>query len=317
MSLIDAHVHLVDFLQDSDGLTALLERMDHAGIDRAVVFGMPVVKKWNADEPVEPHYYLEDDARCYYYSLTDQLLIEACEALPAPQRRRVAPLMCGFNPTDRHGVRHLERMHRVWPHWRGVGEVLLRHDDLTNLVLDETARANHPAMTPVYEFCAAHRLPILLHQNSSSVGGVTDYRYLHELEEALSRHPELTVVWAHCGLSRRIRHERYHEMVDRMVTTYPRLFVDVSWLGYDEVMCDAGVIRPEWLELIERHSDRVLLGSDLVGHFHDLAAVMNRYQCLLGGLTPNARRRVAFENAERVFFADEPESLEPPGRRIG
>ncbi|MEI7688133.1 MAG: amidohydrolase family protein [Planctomycetota bacterium] len=301
-SLVDSHVHLVDFLQDSDGVHALLEQMDDANIARAVVFGLPVVKKWNAFEPREPRYYLDDNAKCYYYSYTDQLVIAAYESLAPEQRARVAPLICGFNPTDMHGIRHVERMFRESPHWRGVGEVLLRHDDLTNLTLDETARANHPAMRPIYEFCELHQLPIVLHQNSSSVGCDRDYVYLHELEEVLGRHDKLTVVWAHCGLSRRVRHDNYHEMIERMLNAYPRLHVDVSWVGYDDVMCLGGSIRSEWLGVIERFADRVLLGSDLVGHFAALGPTMRRFDDLLAGLTEAARPKVARSNAERLFF---------------
>jgi hypothetical protein len=302
LPLIDGHLHLVDFLQDTDGIHALLRRMDEAGVARAVLFGMPLVKKWNSFEPREPRYYLDDDAKCYYYSYTDQLVLAAYESLAEEQRTRFAPLLCGFNLTDRHGVRHLERMCRGRHLWRGVGEVLLRHDDLTNLTLDETARANHPAMTPVYDFCTTHSLPILLHQNCSSVGCHNEYLYLHELEEVLDRHGKLVVVWAHCGLSRRVYHDRYHEMIDRLLRAHPRLHMDVSWVGYDDVMCRDGLVRPEWVDLVERFADRVLLGSDLVGHFDNLNATLGRYRGLLDGLSESARPKVAWGNADRLFF---------------
>lgn len=302
-ALIDSHIHLVDFLQSSDGLPTLLEQMDHSGVERAVIFGMPLVKKWNAFDPVEPHYYLDDEARCYYYSYTDQLVAEALLSIPDQQRSRFAPLICGFNPTDRHGVRHVERLLTQSNLWRGVGEILLRHDDLTNLTFEETARANHPAMTPVYELCAARGLPILVHQNSTSVGRHDDYVYLHELLEVLDQHPELTVVWGHCGLSRRVFHDRYHEMVARMLDDYPNLHVDVSWVGFDEEMCAQGLLRPEWVDLVERHADRFLVGSDLVGHFSALGSTLRRYEPLLLALSPQARKRVARTNALRIFFS--------------
>jgi len=303
-SLIDGHIHFVDFLQNTDGIHALLQRMDEAGVSRAVLFGMPLIKRWDAFEPREPHYYLDDNARCYYYSYTDQLVAAAYESLDEQQRARFAPLMCGFNPTDKHGVRHLERMSHGFRHWRGVGEVLLRHDDLTNLTLEEAARANHPAMTPVYDFCTAQGLPLVMHQNSSSIGCHEEYIYLHELEEVLDRHPRLMLVWAHCGLSRRVYHDRYHEMIERMLRTYPLLHVDVSWVGYDDVMCRGSSIRSEWIDVIECFAGRVLLGSDLVGHFENLGATMRRYECLLKGLSDAARQKVAWGNAGRLFFPD-------------
>lgn len=304
--LIDSHIHFVDFLQNTDGIHALLARMDEAGIARSVLFGMPLVKKWDAFEPREPRYYLDDDARCYYYSYTDQLVASAYESLTEQQRTRFAPLLCGFNPTDKSAVRHLERMYHRHDYWRGVGEVLLRHDDLTNLTLDETARANHVAMNPVYEFCMTYGLPLLVHQNSSSVGCHNEYVYLHELEEALDRHPKLIVVWAHCGLSRRVYHDRYHEMIERLMHAYPLLHLDLSWVGYDDVICRDGCVRSEWIDVVERFADRVLLGSDLVGHFDMLKDTMNRYHGLLTNLSEAARAKVARGNAERLFFTSRP-----------
>lgn len=55
-------------------------------------------------------------------------------------RRRFAPLVCGFNPTDRYAARDIERTLDKYPFWRGIGEVLCRHDDLTNMTNEETAR---------------------------------------------------------------------------------------------------------------------------------------------------------------------------------
>ncbi|MBL9174550.1 MAG: amidohydrolase family protein [Verrucomicrobiales bacterium] len=302
--LIDAHVHLVDFLQGSDGLRALLGRMDDAGVEKAVAFGMPVIKKWNAFDPVEPRYYLDDNARCYYYSYTDQLVASAWESLDPMERSRFALLACGFNPTDRHAVRHLERVVGDRECWRGVGEVLLRHDDLTNLTLEETARANHPALQPVYGFCADRGLPILLHQNSTSVGRHDQYVYLHELEEVLDRHRELTVVWGHCGFSRRVGHDRYHEMMDRMLRTHSRLHADLSWVGFDEVICPGGVADPNWLELVRNHPDRFLLGSDLVGHFTELGPTLRRFDPFLEALGDPVADGVARGNALRLFFPE-------------
>ena len=302
--LIDAHLHVVDFLQEGDGLTRLLSAMDGASVERAVIFGMPVQKKWNGFDPIEPHYYLDDDARCYYYAYTDQLVLDALNDLDVSQRQRFAPLICGFNPTDRHGVDHIERLLARSSLWRGVGEVLLRHDELSHLTLEETARANHPALEPVYQLCAERGLPLLLHQNSSSEAQHGAYLYLHELQEALERHRDLTVVWSHCGLSRRLWHSNYHVMVESMLVDHPNLLVDASWIVYDEAMCSQGQLRGEWLELIERHCHRFMIGSDLIGHFAALAPTLARYKPLLGALSEPARERVARGNAARVFFGE-------------
>ena len=39
--IIDSHLHMMDFLEDTDGLPALTKAMDMAGVSKAVIFGMP------------------------------------------------------------------------------------------------------------------------------------------------------------------------------------------------------------------------------------------------------------------------------------
>lgn len=46
-NIVDSHLHFLDFVQDSDGLTALTEAMDASGVSGAILFGMPMVKKWD------------------------------------------------------------------------------------------------------------------------------------------------------------------------------------------------------------------------------------------------------------------------------
>jgi hypothetical protein len=107
---IDAHLHVVDFLQESDGLKALLQRMDEAKVERAVIFGMPVAKEWAEWEPQGPDDYLADNARVYPYSFTDALVAERYLALSETERARLIPLLCGFNPVDKYALKHVQHL---------------------------------------------------------------------------------------------------------------------------------------------------------------------------------------------------------------
>lgn len=71
---VDCHLHLVDFLQRTEGVKALLKAMDIAGVEEAMLCGMPLIKKWSVSETLQPQYYLDDDSRCYWYSATDILV---------------------------------------------------------------------------------------------------------------------------------------------------------------------------------------------------------------------------------------------------
>jgi len=130
--LIDAHLHVVNFMQETPGGEALLYCMDAANVGRAVIFGLPVSKLWASGEREAPDYYLANDAPCYYYSYTDVTVAEMVRSLPVEQQARLYPLICGFNPVDRYALRHIERVYAQYPDvWSGIGEILLRHDDLT------------------------------------------------------------------------------------------------------------------------------------------------------------------------------------------
>ena len=116
--------------------------------------------------------------------------------------------------------------------WDGIGEIMARHDDLTALTYGETARANHVALDPIYRFAIEHDLPVYLHSNISSVTSRKPI-YLHEMEELLTRHPRLKVVWAHCGISRRIVVPDLTQHLHALLTKHPCLFMDLSWIVSD------------------------------------------------------------------------------------
>lgn len=259
----DAHLHVVDFLQESDGLRALLTRMDEARVERAVIFGMPVTKEWAEWEPQGPDYYLADNARLYPYSLTDALVAERYLALSAEERARFIPLLCGFNPVDKYALKHVQRLIKLYPGvFRGIGELLLRHDDLTNLLYGQPPRANHPALHGVYALAGERGLPVLVHQDITAIGREVPL-YEGELIGALAEHPETTFVWAHLGFSRRVRLPDHAAYVAGLLERFPNLYGDLSWLVFDTLVCPGGVPDDAWLALTERYSDRLCLGSDL------------------------------------------------------
>jgi len=301
--VVDMHLHMVDFIQHTDGLKVLLGAMQKANIEKTVAFGLPVRKKWEISEPVKPHYYLDDDSRCYYFASTDELLAEEYLKLDAEEKKRIAPTLCGFNPTDRLAVEYVEYMFSKYPFWRGVGEILCRHDDLTSLTGEETARINHPALFDVFAFCAERGLPVCVHENSTSAGHHDLFEYLHELKEALVLFPRTIFVWAHCGISRRVSHKQYFKMAGDMLRAHDNLYVDYSWVVYDDVICEHHQPKAHWLALTQEYSERIMIGSDLCGHFDLLGKTMARYNILLEMLPDGARERVARKNAEALWFS--------------
>ncbi len=302
---VDAHLHYVDFMQESDGSEAMLAAMDQAGVEEAWLFGLPVVKKWQQDAPRRPRYYLGDEAPLYYYSATDDIVAGAVLDLPAEQRRRLVPFISGFNPTDMNAARHVEALIERYPGlWRGIGEVITRHDDLTALTAGETARANHPALMKVYRLAARHDLPVLLHSNLTSLREETPI-YLAELEEALKSHPDTRFVLAHAGTSGGVEERQaplatLNEIIRALLERYDNLYVDLSWSVREHYLIQDGEPREPWVTLIRDHPTRFVLGTDVVGHFDSIGEILAEYRPLLAALPEPVARKLAVENARAL-----------------
>jgi hypothetical protein len=299
---VDAHLHVVDFLQDSAGLETCVNYMDLANISHAVAFGLPVTKIWADIERMPPAYYLGDDSRCYYYSAVDFMLALEWQSQPKEIRDRFFPMIGGFNPVDKYAYKHIERVIKHFPGiWHGIGEILFRHDDLTNLTYGDTPRCNHSAMDAVYELCADAGLPICIHQNLTSVGTSTHPLWLHEIEQTLQHHPKTNIIWAHCGVSRRVYTPVYHNIVRRLLQSYPNLYCDISWVVYDDFITPGGIPDENWVRLVEDFSERICIGSDVVNKFEYLPSMMQRYDSLLDLLSEGAKQNLTSLTAFKLY----------------
>ena len=298
----DAHLHYVDFFQESDGMEALLQAMAAGDVEHVLICGIPVAKKWHEDEPKRPRYYAGDDAGAYWYSATDVFVAEAVRRLPAGQRERFHPFLSGFNPVDKNADAHIRRMLELYPGlWQGIGEVFTRHDDLTALIYGDTPRANNEAMTRVYHLAAEYDLPVLLHSNITSKRERNPL-YLEEVEEPLRNHPHVRFIWAHAGTSMEIH--RHQEKLDFLLTTlermlgeYPNLYVDLSWSVLRPYLLDDDEQPDErWLRLVRRYPERFMLGSDVVGRFDNLGKTLGDFTPFLDALPEDVARQVARDN---------------------
>lgn len=301
--LCDCHLHATNFIQEKGSFKNLIKQMDRANIEKTVVFGMPVKKIFSEREKTPPKYYLDNDSKCQYYHDTDDLIAEEYEKLSKKDQKRIIPFLCGFNPMDRGNLKIIERkLKRYKGIFKGVGEILLRHDDLTLMTLGETPRCNSVAMHNLAEFCREHDLPLMIHQNITSIGFGTHPEFLPELKELLSKHPKTTFIWVHCGISRRVLIPNYSRLVTNLMNFYRNLYVDYSWVVYDDVITDdEGEPKKKWIDLTEKFSERILLGSDLVLQFELIGPTMRRYDPLLKKLSKKARENICRKNCERLF----------------
>jgi hypothetical protein len=295
-SIVDGHLHFLNFVQETDGMAKFLKAMDDTGVAESAVIGMAVVKKWDEGDAKRPTYYLDNDSRTYWYSATDFLVARAILDLPKEQQARLHPFICGINSADRNAVDHVERMLSLYPNfWQGVGEIFLRHDDLTALTYGETPRGTSDAFNRVLDLAATRGLPVLVH---SDIGAAWAEKpdFLSEIESAIRNHPKTHIIWAHAGISRRIIIPNHTEILRRLLAAYPNLTLDLSWVIFDQEIAPRGELDKKWASLIEEYPTRFVIGSDTVGVFDQYKPTLQRYYLLLDALQPATARKVAHDN---------------------
>ncbi len=301
--IVDAHIHLVDFNQETLWIKTLLDYMDRTNIIASVIFGLSVVKIWWENEKDKPNYYLDDDNRCYYYWNTDVIVAREYLSLSKKDRKRFFPLLCWFNALDINSVNHIIDTYKSFPWvfcW--IWEVFFRHDDLTHLTYWEPPRMNTKASKKLFEFASVYDLPVMVHSNITAPW-VSDYpKFLPEIETTLREYPKAKVILAYCWASRRLNTPYYTKLIERLLSEYPCLYVDYSWVVFDEIITANNTSFNEWVELTEKFPDRIMIWSDVLGKwFADIWYINSRYNKFLDALTENTRNKVCRENAIKLF----------------
>ncbi len=303
--IVDSHLHFLDFTQDSDGFPSLVKAMDTCGVSEAIVFGMPMAKKWDFLMKERPLYYMSNDSRCYYYSGTDHMLANELLSAPEEIRKRFHPFCCGVDCTDKYAAIQLERLLKMYPKfWCGFGELMSRHDDLTALTYGEGMHLDSPAFYMIFDLAAEYGLPVLIHHNISPQNA-TKPLYEEELIRALEYNRKCKIIWAHVGISRRIEMDELLIIAGHLLHDHPNLYVDISWIFFEnyirgdlaEYTDDADIFTDMWAALIEKYSDRFMIGSDKVGHWANYPQEICKYYTLLDRLTPETAEKLCRKNA--------------------
>lgn len=302
--MLDSHLHYLDFIQTSDGFSALTKAMDLSGVKDAIVFGMPMAKQWDETMKQAPTYYLDNDSRCYYYPATDYILAEELLAQPKEVQDRFYPFICGVNTNDRYAADHIRQLLELYPDfWCGIGEIMSRHDDLTALTYGEAPHVNSETFKAIFDLGAEYDLPVLVHHNITGQSR-SDIIYLDEMKEALAYNRDCKIIWAHMGLSRRVNAEDLSGIMDEMLANNENLYVDISWVVFDDYYLGGDSEKdqnPERLnklvKLVNKYPDRILIGTDKVGHWTTYPKDIFKYYKLLDKLTPETAQKICRDNA--------------------
>lgn len=308
----DTHFHLTNYIQEGTDIGDFVKMMG-SKIGRSTVFGIPLQQQWSYANTGEfaPTYYLQTDAPLYYYSFTDAFIAMGYRSLSLADRNRLDPMITGFNPADMYAVDHIKRVLRTFPGvFTGIGEFTIHKEFVSAKVSGETASLLNPALDRVLAFAEESGLVVLIHNDADMPfpkEGQEPY-LLPQLKALFARHPRASIIWAHGGLGRVVRPVKDHLALLDAALKDPQLNhvnVDISW---DEV-AKYIVATPESVaaaaDVISRHPDRFLFGTDVVApsNVDAMVAVYDLYAPLWKVLPPDVSLKVRKGNYERIFDA--------------
>jgi len=130
--------------------------------------------------------------------------------------------------------------------------------------------------------------------------------YRDQLVALFKRHPKTTIIWAHAGVGRVIEPvERHATLLERLLEdpAFRHVFIDISWSETAKYL----VASPESLRisanLLNRHPDRFLFGTDEVAPKDQKSYLKLReqYEPLVRLLSPRAKDQIFRGNYERLF----------------
>ncbi|MCU7844310.1 MAG: amidohydrolase [Candidatus Thiodiazotropha sp. (ex Monitilora ramsayi)] len=257
------------------------------GVEELPLFDAHMHYKRSAWMPFPPNVVLSimdknGVAMALVSSSPDEGTIKLWEYAP----KRIVPEMRPYN--DHFGPSN-------WTKWDGVGDFIEKrvteypHEGIGEFHLHRIDPADKPLMKSIVALALKKKILLHVHSDHEPI----DYLY--------SLSPDLTIIWAHAGMTEPAR------VVEEMMARYPTLYADTSYRETD-ILNNAGGIDEEWRKLLERFAERFMVGSDTWVNdqwedYDHLIAINRRW---LAHLTTGSAKKIAYQNAERLF-----------GRKIG
>jgi predicted TIM-barrel fold metal-dependent hydrolase len=306
----DSHFHLTNYVQEGIDIKRFTEIMG-TKVGRSTLFGIPLQQQWSYENSGDfaPTYYLASDAPLYYYSFTDAYIAMMYRSLPEQERKRLDPMITGFNPTDMYAAAHIKRGLKLFHNGvSGIGEFSVHKEFVSSKIAGETASLTNPALDKVLDFAGETGLVVILHNDINMPypkAGQEPY-LLKQIGALFRHHPNTSIIWAHCGLGRIVQPVQDQlRIIERALedSSLKHVNIDISW---DEV-AKYIVATPETIkvtaELINRFPDRFLFGTDEVAppNQEKYTKIYYTYTPLLKQLTPDARQKLLKGNYQRLF----------------
>lgn len=204
----------------------------------------------------------------------------------------------------------------------GFGEMTALHYSYNSEHPFEEVRPDHPLFLLLADIAARLNVPIDLHieavpddmdvpeeiRRLSPLNPARTAGNIAAFERLLAHNRGARIIWAHAGMDSTGR--RTIALTRRLLGEHSNLYVSLNVLAVNRFdrnvpLPPGSGLNPQWLALIEEFSDRFVFGSD---HFYPAPAFSRRRPQnlqpslqLLQQLPPELARKVAVENAQRLF----------------
>jgi len=218
-------------------------------------------------------------------------------------------MITGFNPADMYAADHVRRVLTTFPGvFSGIGEFTIHKEFVSSKIAGETASLTNPALDRLLDFAGDVGLVVLMHNDIDAPfpkPGQDPYQ-ARQLRDLFLRHPKTQTIWAHIGLGRVVRPVRDQlAIIDRALSepALGHVSIDISWDEVAKYLTASPETLAATADLINRHSDRFLFGTDEVAPKDQTAylKVYRAYAPLFARLTPEASARLRKGNYVRLF----------------
>jgi len=207
----------------------------------------------------------------------------------------------------------------------GFGEMTALHFSLTDNHPFESVPADHPLFLLLADIAARHDVPIDLHMEPV-VADIETPEYLRGrdnpkvlkrnidgFERLLAHNRSAKIIWAHAGTA--LLPHRTLELTQELMERHPNLYLQIG-VRPGKVR-ELGIlgrngVKKQWVPLLTKYSDRIVLGGDQffsppgnkgpAAKFSEGATrIRSGFEMLLSTLPPDLARKIAYDNAIRIY----------------
>jgi len=190
----DAHFHLTNYVQKGTDMGQYVDEIMGDKVGRSTVFGIPLRRRGRTATRASSRDLLPAVGRAALLLLVHRCLYRQCvPQAQAEQRKRLDPMITGFNPADMYAVDHIRRVLETYPGvFTGIGEFTIHKEFVSSKVAGEIASLTDPALDRILDFAGETGLVVILHSDIDMpfAKAGTEPVFLTQMKDLLRRHPE-------------------------------------------------------------------------------------------------------------------------------